>query len=334
MSLQLRGINYDTGTEFISNEITRVEWNLKDIQSDFSIIKNDLHCNAINLYGTNKTRLLESIQIALENDLLVFAQLRTIDKTQKEMHLTVLDFAEELSRLYNNGNIVLNIGCEASLFAKGFIPGKTFLNRMFNMIWIWPFLSIINRKLSHFLNGMANDIRKRFKGQIIYGSGSWENINWDGFDYIGVNLYRDKENLHMYKSLVRELGSNRKPAIVTEFGCCTFNGASLVGGGGWTIIDYKSKPPKLKRNIERNEAEQAKLLVDSIRLFNESNIYGCFVFDFIETQQLFSENPLYDLDKASYGIVKAIEKNGSIIWEKKEAFSKVSEEYNSLTTTI
>lgn len=63
MSLQLRGINYDTGTEFIANDITRTDWNLKDIQDDFTIIKNELHCNVISLYGTNKARLLESIQI-------------------------------------------------------------------------------------------------------------------------------------------------------------------------------------------------------------------------------------------------------------------------------
>ena len=73
------------------------------------------------------------------------------------------------------------------------------------------------------------------------------------------------------------------------------------------------------------------MLVDSINLFNKHGLYGCLVFDFIETQQLFSENPMYDLDKASYGIVKAMETNGTIIWEKKEAFVKVSELYKALT---
>jgi len=199
------------------------------------------------------------------------------------------------------------------------------------MIWIWPFFTIINNNLSNYLQKIVIEVRKGFNGKIIYAAGSWENINWQNFNFIGVNLYKDKENSLMYDQIAKDFGEKELPVIITEFGCSTFTGASLAGGGGWTIIDYKKDPPKLKRNIARNEKEQSELLVDSIKLFNTNGLYGCFIFDFIETQQLFSEIPMYDLDKASYGIVKAIAKNGTITWEKKESFAKVSDLYKTLT---
>lgn len=199
------------------------------------------------------------------------------------------------------------------------------------MIWIWPFLPLINKQLSSFLNQIVQEVRHNFPGKVIYGCGSWEEIDWSLFDYIGINLYRDKENERNYTELVKNLGQQAKPVIITEFGCCTFDGASRMGGGGWMIVDYKKDPPQLKKIIARNEAEQSQLLCESIQLFHKNNIYGAFVFDFIETQQLYSPEPKYDLDRASYGIVKAVRAdNGAIKWEPKQAFTDVARLYRDL----
>lgn len=332
MSLRLRGINYDTGTEFIRGDVTRKKWSLDEVASDVAVIKNDLHCNTINFYGTDRERLLEAMEIALSKGLIVSVQLRNIDTSKEEMMTSISAFSKELKRFHASSQVILNIGCEASLFTNGFVPGKTFMHRMVNMIWVWPFFPLINKKLSSFLNQIAGMLRTNFDGKLTYGSGSWETIDWTLFDFMGINLYRDKENHLSYGKLIQDLEKGSKPVIITEFGCSSFEGASMLGGGGWTIVDYKKDPPRLKRFVERNETEQANLLCDLIDLYQSHDLYGCYIFDFMEAQQLFSLDPVYDLDRASYGIVKAMRgENGSISWEKKIAFDRVAELYGKLS---
>jgi hypothetical protein len=331
MGLTLRGINYDTGTEFSPNDITRENWKPNDIKNDFKLIREELNCNTINLYGTNSARLLEAVEFALAQNLIVSVQLRSIDKTKKEMISEVSTFSEKLNKFEAPNNLILNIGCESSLFTQGFVPGKTFLHRMMNMIWIWPLFSLINHKLAEHLNLVVKHARNHFSGKLIYSSGSWETIDWTNFDYIGINLYRDRENYHNYVDIIKNLTNQPKPVIITEFGCSTFKGASFLGGGGWTIVDYKKQPPQLKKIVDRDEKEQADLLCELIEIYNRQDIYGCYVFDFIEIQQLYSSEPRFDLDRASYGIVKAfMDDQGSIQWQKKLAYTQVAEAYKRI----
>jgi hypothetical protein len=331
MSITLKGINYDTGTEFSPNDMTRKKWDRNEIKNDFQSIRDELHCNAINLYGTSSARLLEAVEIALSQNLIVSVQLRSIDKTKTEMISDVSTFSEKLNRFASPHDLILNIGCESSLFTHGFIPGSTFLSRMMNMLWVWPFFSIVNRNLAKHLDVVVKSVRNHFSGKLIYSAGSWEAIDWTHFEYIGINLYRDRENYHDYVDIIKKLTSQSKPVVITEFGCSTFKGAGILGGGGWTIVDYKKQPPQLKKTVDRDEKEQAALLPELIELYNRHHIYGCYIFDFIEMQQLYSPEPRFDLDRASYGIVKAfMDDNGSIQWQKKLAYTQVAQAYKRI----
>jgi hypothetical protein len=101
--------------------------------------------------------------------------------------------AGEAERLHSGKEIILNTGCEFSLFTKGFIPGKTLLNRVHNLMWAWLLLPLINKRLNQHLKKVVNNARSQFKRLITYGAGSCESIGWKKFDFVGVNLYRYKE---------------------------------------------------------------------------------------------------------------------------------------------
>lgn len=331
MGLKIRGINYDTGTEFRAGEPSRIIWNEGDVIRDMKAIHKELHCNSVNLYGSDVDRLLEAAKIGLSEGLSVSIQPRLIDGTKEEMLAFLAHCAREAERLRSGNNVTLNTGCELSLFTKGFIPGKTFLARIRNLMWAWPLLPLINSRLNKHLKEVIGIARAHFNGAITYGAGSWENIAWDGFDFLGINLYRDKENEKTYLTDLRKLHGHGKQIIITEFGCCTFKGAERMGGGGWTVIDYKVVPPRLKKEYQRDEQIQADLLSQLIDIYNEENIYGAYVFDFMGSQQPYSENPIQDLDMASYGIVKVMPDSinaNRIAWERKIAFDAVANKFS------
>ena len=39
---------------------------------------------------------------------------------------------------------------------------------------------------------------------------------------------------------------HKKPLVIGEFGCCTYQGAEDRGEMGWDIVDWNAKPPRLK----------------------------------------------------------------------------------------
>ncbi len=76
-------------------------------------------------------------------------------------------------------------------------------------------------------------------------------------------------------------------------------------------------------------------MVGVFNIFEQENIYGAFVFSFMEPTNLFSPDPLYDLDMASYEIVKAYPKdtNSSVTnvnIEPKKAFYEVAKRYGQV----
>lgn len=114
----------------------------------------------------------------------------------------------------------------------------------------------------------------------------------------------------------------------------TFIGAEELGLLGWTIIDYYKEPPRIKGEYKRSEEVQADLLCELIDIYTQENIYGAYVYEFIAPQNSYSEDPLFDLDMASYGIVKVIQdssKSNRIIWERKKAFEAVADKFSRKT---
>lgn len=330
MALTIKGINYDVGTEYLPGRPSRTLWTETDIVRDMRVIAEELHCNSVNLYGSDIARLVEGAEVALRQGLATSIQPRLIDGDRGQMVAFLERGAREAERLRRHGEVTLNTGCEISLFTSGFLPGRTFRSRMRNLIWSWPLLPLANRRLSSHLREVARIARAAFGGPITYGAGVWENVDWDPFDLVGVNLYRDKENERTYTADLRGLKRHGKPVVITEFGCCTFDGAERVGGAGWLIVDYDRDPPALKPGHRRSERAQADLVGELLDLYIAEGIHGAYVFDFMESSHRHDPEAERDLDMASYGIVKVMPARSgeiSLEWRRKEAFEAVAARY-------
>ena len=124
-----------------------------------------------------------------------------------------------------------------------------------------------------------------------------------------------------------------KPVAITEFGCCTYEGAEAKGAAGWGIVDTSNARRKIKGGFLRSEDTQARYLTELLDMFLQEPIEGSFVFNFASYNLPTDENPEFDLDMASYGIVKVLpdgEKGATyqdMPWEPKKAFRMVAEQY-------
>lgn len=101
-----------------------------------------------------------------------------------------------------------------------------------------------------------------------------------------------------------------RPVAITEFGCCTYRGAAAAGGRGFAILDItapglNSTPPRLNGRYVRDEAEQARELTEMLSIFDAARVDATFVMTFAAPLNPTSDDPLYDLDMASYSLVKS-----------------------------
>lgn len=132
-------------------------------------------------------------------------------------------------------------------------------------------------------------------------------------------------NQRGFQKNLRKYFAHGKPVVITEFGCCTYQGAEKKGGYGWAIVDWKAEPPRLKGEYVRDEGTQAQYLMELIRIFEEEKVEGCFAFTFVMPKYPYSSDPRFDLDMASYGLVKSYaDRSGSVYpdmpWDPKEGF--------------
>lgn len=328
-----RGINYDVGTNYEPGYLSRETWSFDLMEREIKIIANELFCNSIVIYGSDIQRLQLTAETALKNGLYVWLQPRLINANPSDMldHLRKLALlAEQLRRQYQK--VTLNVGCELSIFMSGIIPGHSYAVRASRLLYLWPFLPLFNLKLNKHLKKAVDVARENFQGKISYGSGIWESVDWSGFDRIGLNYYREKLNQKSYVNDLRSFHKWHKPIVITEFGCCTYKGAEKKGGSGDNIVDwYNMFLPKLKsKAFIRDEKIQADYLAELISIYLNENIYGAFVFQFIEPSYTYSDDPLYDLDMASYAIVKSFKDKDAGYWETKMAFEEIARQYKLL----
>jgi hypothetical protein len=332
--MTLKGVHYDVGTAFVAGELSRPLWNSADVVRDLQVIRNELHATHVNLYGSDLARLAEGAAFALGAGLGVWIQPRLIDGDRRQMLAFLSQGAEVAERLRPRGEVVLNTGCELTVFTAGFIPGRTFLSRVSKLMWTFPLLPWYSARLNRHLADVARVARERFRGPIVYSAGSWERVRWELFDYVGVNLYRDRWNEKNYVSELRRLHGLGQPVVITEFGCCAFDGAERLGGGGWLIVDHRQTPAVVKPGHDRNEDVQARTIAELLDLYREENVHGAFVYDFMAASHRTHADPALDLDRAGYGLVKVLpEEPGetSLRWERKRAFEEVARRYARLS---
>jgi hypothetical protein len=327
-----RGVNYDVGTQFGADGPARL-WHSASMQRDVRAIRQDLHCNAIGVHGTEIARLVETAASARENGLEVWLQPRLFDVPADALldHLAdATDEAERLRRQYSG--VHLNVGCEMTLLNSGFVPGATFAERAESAQSVMDWAPVF-QKMNATLKQALTIARGQFGGPVTYGAGPWEwpAIDWSEFDFVGLDHYMDAENRTTYAEALRQFAHFERPVVVLEFGCCAYEGADDRGGMGWNILDPEASPPRLDGEYVRSEETQASYIDRLLDVFETEAVRGAFVYQFVSPDLPHAADPIHDLDMASYGLVKVAamdETTGAYDWAPKLAFDQLARRYD------
>ncbi|MBB5893731.1 hypothetical protein [Kutzneria kofuensis] len=306
--MRAKGINYDTGFT-PGGKQSRPVFDPEQVRRELRLIADELHCTAVRISGADPARIAVAAEFAAEAGLEVWFAPFPCDLTTAEMLALFLDCAERAEALRAGGaEVVLVLGCEMSLFAKGFLPGDDVYARIEAIMSgnpeIYAAFASAPAEITAFLTTTVAEVRERFGGKITYAAGPWEEIDWTPFDIVSVDAYRDKDNAATYRDQLASLSRHGKPVVATEFGCCTYVGASERGGTGWMIVDDKADPPRLDGDYVRDEQEQVRYLRDLLPIFEELGLDGAFWFTFASYNAPHVADPRYDLDMAGYGVVK------------------------------
>jgi hypothetical protein len=300
----------------------------EEARHDLMAIRDQLHCNSVNVFGTDIERLERTARQALDLGLHVWLQPRLVEAEAGPMLSHLADAACAAEQLRQRGPIDLNIGCELTIFATGIIPGATNGERAAKLMqpeW-WPRLPEISRQLNELLREARSVARASFGGHLTYGAGLWEQVAWNDFDMVGLNYYRASYNERDYAANLRRFHEHDKPILVLEFGCCAFDGAAEMGPAGGSIVDWSSQPPRLSSGFTRNEQVQADYIGRQLAVFEAERVHGAYVFEFVEPVRPHVPDARYDLDVSSFGIVKAILTG----WEPKAAFHALARAYDDI----
>ena len=334
--MKYKGINYDIGTEYSPDILTRNNLSEAVVGHDMDAIKNKLNCNSVRIYGKEPKSLIFAAEIALQYDLNVWLSPRLISENVENTLSYLKDIAAEFELLrlkYPNQELVFIIGGELTIDMDCFIQGDTLHERVTKLakplFFIKNALGIkppYQKSFNQFLKAAASVVKKEFSGKLTYASAMWENVDWTDFDYISMNLYKASFNKSFYNQLLKKLVVKGKPVIITEFGCCTYNGADQKGPTGYFVLDFTKTPPVFKEKCIRNEKVQADYILDLLTIYDKERITGAFVFDFYSQSHAYSDNPENDYDMASFSITRSM---GNNKWEPKESFLRIGEYFKN-----
>jgi hypothetical protein len=305
------------------------------VARELAIIATDLHCDTVRISGSDPERIATAADAAVDAGLGVWFAPFPIDLTPAELRPYFERCATIAERIRARApETVLVLGCEMSLFSRGFVPGDFLLQRLRNATdpraWAeWT----PETDFMAMLRDLAEAARARFGGAITYASGEWEEIDWSLFDFASVDLYRSSGNAANFAEEVRKHLVPGKPLVITEFGCCAYQGAAEAGGSGWAIVDYEATPRVLNGDYVRDESVQVAYFTELMDVFEAAGVHGAFWFTFAGYELPSDPDPRRDLDLASYGVVK-VQKGLSnprypgLDWEPKQLFDTIAARYS------
>ena len=325
-----QGINYDVG-DVLEGFHMRPTFDAEVVHRELEIIKNDLHCNAVKICGLELDRLMTAAEDALKQGLEVWLAPRMFEKSEQETFDYIVECATAAETLRTTWpRMVFVLGCELTLFMQGIVEGNNLFERMGNpSFWENIKSGSHNKPLNAFLARANEAVRQVFRGRVTYASAPLETVDWNLFDYVCVDTYRERRIKDSYGDLIKRYLAHNKPLIIGEFGCCTYQGAEDAGGWGWAIADFSANPPQLKENYVRDEGLQVRELTDLLDIYEDVGVDGAFVFTFVSPTLEYNEDAKYDLDMASYSLVKSYaDKQGTTYpdmpWEPKKSFKAVA----------
>ena len=110
------------------------------------------------------------------------------------------------------GRVVLVAGCEISLWCAGFLPGGDSVSGRIATVTdpdlrgkpdVMAALASGLERASHTLRDIVRAARERFAGPVTYAAAPWETVDWDLFDLVSVDAYRDADNAARYRDELR-----------------------------------------------------------------------------------------------------------------------------------
>jgi hypothetical protein len=332
--MRAKGITYDTG--FVrGGEISRRNFDPGVVRRELTIIRDDLHCNAVRITGGDPARLELAAGHAAELGLEVWFSPYPLDLTADEMLALFADCAERAERLRAGGaEIVFVTGAELSLMASGFLPGDTVAERVGHLLGSpdgrRELVVALGAAVNAFLREAVAVVRQRFGGRITYASVPMERVDWAPFDLVSVDLYRTAEVADRFREGVRSLVAAGPPVAITEFGTAAWHGAGDVAARSMEIVEYDEdtgRPVRLNGAYTRDEAGQAAYLRELLEVFDEEGVDSAFVFLFALEGFPYRPDgdPRDDLDLGSPSIVRMLDGGHGdtypdMGWEPKEAF--------------
>jgi hypothetical protein len=272
------------------------------MRADLRAIAGDLGATSVSVYGTGVGRLAATAAEAVDRGLQVWLQPRLADVAPADILDHLAETGRHAERLRRQGApVILSVGCEFVLFVPGIVPGADALERVRNLLDGNFDPVVMQRRLTAFTKRAARTGRSVFHGPLTYGASYDEEVDWSLFDIVSANYYGDRPRRDLAPH--RRLG---KPVAVTEFGCCTYEGAAADGGMGWNVVDYTKDPPEIIGGLVRSEQTQARYLTERLDDFESMGLYAALIYDFVTPDAPHRQEPRYDLDLAAYSIVRTI----------------------------
>jgi hypothetical protein len=346
--LRQRGVVYDVGRAMGTLSINwRPDYSPALTRRELGIIQADLHANAVRLGGRDPRRVLAAAEYAASIGLDVWLGPELWNATPKRTlhHITeAAAAAEPLSRRWPD-RLTFCVGNELTMSMRGIVPGRSHAQRSRS-----PSLREIvlsgQDTLRAFLAETAASVRRVYSGPISYCALPFERVDWDHFDVVGVNFYRQQGfTTDQYLTRISRLQGTGKPVAITEFGfaACrdaanpeflgTFNAAPLSMLGLQIPVIRQLTRPRVAAVHPRDEQAQAGLLLDQLRLLDQAGVDGAFVMSFSFPLAPYSEDPRHDLDATALSIVRTLPRGQhgttypDVGWEPKEAFHAIARYY-------
>jgi hypothetical protein len=339
--VRARGMTYDTG--FVRHDrLSHDRFDPAVVRRELAIIRDDLHCTAVQLVGGDPDRLELAAGAAAELGLEVWFSPYPLELAPEQTLALFRDCAERAERLRQQGAAVVFVaGVELSVMNRGFLPGAGPAERV-ERLMSRPerrpeALRELGVRLNAFLRTAAATIRRRFQGRLTYAAIQFEQVDWTPFDIVTFELIRSAAVADRFRDAVRTLARGPKPLAITGFGTAAYRGAGDRGGHVLEVVEHDpdtGAPVRLNDTYERDEAGQAAYLAELLEIFETEGVDSAFVFLFALPGYPHRPDgdPREDLDRAAPGIVALLEgRRGrtypDLDWEPKAAFAAVAQQY-------
>jgi hypothetical protein len=258
-----------------------------EIAESLDVIRKELGCNAVRLFGNDSERMIRAIEIAKSHNFeTVMVSPRYISADVNRTIELITPLAEQIDTI-RDASIILNIGNELFLDAYGILPGQTYDDRSAYMAEHGDEMNkgVYQDKLNSTLKSILESVRSKFGGKTTYSKHVAESVKWNelGLDLISVNEYYGTfwDTPETYLGRIEKYTQLGKPTFVSEFGYYTFDECLKYGGAGYWYVAQgwwggNKKQPKYSQEA------QAQALGVNMELFDQTKLGGIFLWALIE----------------------------------------------------